>query len=232
MYLPVQVGAACDGGRETIPGFQRDDVGENISLKNRNYCELTALYWAWKNLDVEYIGLAHYRRHFRGRADGGVLSQEEALRFLNRYDVVLPKRRRYYIEKVYDHYIHAHHAEPLDLSIRLVNECGPAYAAACQRVMNRTWLNLYNMFIMPKALFDEYCAWLFPILERVESDVDTSGWSAYESRVYGFLAERLFNVWIEATGHKTTEVSYRYLEKQNWPKKIASFLGRKIRKNG
>ena len=47
VYLPVQVGAA---GKESIPGYTRDDSGENISAKNPHYCELTGLYWAWKNL--------------------------------------------------------------------------------------------------------------------------------------------------------------------------------------
>ena len=60
LYLPVQVGAS---GKNSI-GYQRDDEGENISEKNPYYCELTGLYWAWKNLDVEYIGLCHYRRYF------------------------------------------------------------------------------------------------------------------------------------------------------------------------
>ena len=61
IYLPVQVGAA---GKVSIENYQRDDEGENISHKNAHYCELTGLYWAWKNLKVDYIGLAHYRRHF------------------------------------------------------------------------------------------------------------------------------------------------------------------------
>ena len=60
LYLPLQVGAE---GKDDL-GYQRDNVGENISAKNPNYCELTGLYWAWKNLDADFIGLAHYRRHF------------------------------------------------------------------------------------------------------------------------------------------------------------------------
>ena len=61
-YLPVQVGRAI--AREDL-GYTGDDSGENISAKNRNYCELTAQYWAWKNRsDADYIGLCHYRRYF------------------------------------------------------------------------------------------------------------------------------------------------------------------------
>ena len=58
LYMPVQVGF-----NEPL-GFARDNTGENISEKNKNYCELTALYWGWKNLKADYIGLDHYRRHF------------------------------------------------------------------------------------------------------------------------------------------------------------------------
>ena len=66
LYLPVQVGAAgkdkihSDSGREYV----RDDTGDNISKLNPEFCELTGLYWAWKNLSADYIGLVHYRRHF------------------------------------------------------------------------------------------------------------------------------------------------------------------------
>ena len=68
LYVPLQVGAE---GKEDL-GFTPDNTGDNISAKNPYYCELTGLYWAWKNLDCEYLGLAHYRRHFtvlRGAGD-------------------------------------------------------------------------------------------------------------------------------------------------------------------
>ena len=100
IYLPVLVGAA---GKESI-GFSRDDSGENISKKNPYYCELTGLYWAWKNLNVDYIGLVHYRRYLgigkknktENKEFSKILTSKQAEELLSKYDVILPKQRNYY----------------------------------------------------------------------------------------------------------------------------------------
>lgn len=55
-YLPLHVGKE---GKEEI-GFAGDNTGDNISLKNPYYCELTGLYWMWKNVEADYLGLLHY----------------------------------------------------------------------------------------------------------------------------------------------------------------------------
>ena len=114
MYLPIHVGKK---GKEEI-GFIGDETGENISEKNPYYCELTALYWAWKNLNADYIGLAHYRRHFSYRKKSkktfeNVLTYSEASSLLENVDVIVPKKRKYYIENLYDHYAHTHYVEHL-----------------------------------------------------------------------------------------------------------------------
>ena len=106
-YMPILVGAA----KNYKPGieYQRDDEGENISSKNPNYNELTAVYWAWKNLkDVDAIGLVHYRRLFfdaKPYSLDNVLSVEKVEKLLNKYDVILPKKRNYYIETNYSRQI-------------------------------------------------------------------------------------------------------------------------------
>ena len=66
IYLPLLVGAALGNcvSDKAADLYLRDDDGVNISDKNKTYCELTALYYAWKNLDADYLGLVHYRRHF------------------------------------------------------------------------------------------------------------------------------------------------------------------------
>ena len=60
IYFPLHVGKK---GKRSI-GFHGDDTGSNISERNANYCELTGVYWAWKNLKCDVIGLCHYRRYF------------------------------------------------------------------------------------------------------------------------------------------------------------------------
>ena len=85
------------------------------------------------------------------------------------------------------------------------------------------------MFVMKKQLFDEYCSWLFSILFELEKRIDISGYNQYEARVFGFISERLFNVWLEKQQLKVKEVPVVNLEKVNWVIKIYKFLKRKFR---
>lgn len=229
MYLPVHVGRA---GKDLDLGYQGDNEGTHISEKNASFCELTGLYWAWKNLDADYLGLCHYRRHFRGKPGGDkwdcILTASQAEELLKDADVLLPKRRNYYIETSYSQYIHAHPAEGLDLAFALAAAQGKAYEQAVETAKRRTWVHIYNMFIMKREILDDYCQWLFDILFQVEARLDTSGYSAYDKRVFGFLGERLLDVYLEANGIPYREVPVMFMEKQNWLKKGGAFLRRKF----
>ncbi len=233
MYLPIQVGRA---GSTLDLGFQGDDTGDNISGKNPAYCELTAIYWAWKNLDADYVGLSHYRRHFRGGSGrdkwSRVLTTAQAEALLGKAPVVLPKKRNYYIETVYNQYVHAHPAEGLDLALRLAAAQGPQYRRAAEGLKRRSWVHIYNMFLMRRDIFDGYCQWLFDILFEVERQLDVSGYSAYDRRVFGFVGERLLDVYLEANGIAYTECPVMFMETQNWLKKGGAFLRRKFFGNG
>ena len=99
VYMPLHVGAE---GKEPL-GYTPDNTGDNISAKNPNYCELTGLYWAWKNLDCQYIGLCHYRRYFGcnvhtkdiEKKKGAIFHREDYEKLLQKYDVILPVKRNY-----------------------------------------------------------------------------------------------------------------------------------------
>jgi len=236
MYIPVHVGREISENWQgsALEKYIGDNTGENISSKNRNYCELTALYWAWKNLSAEYVGLAHYRRHFRGSKGGdkwqAILSKNQAEELLAKYDIILPNQRNYFIETTYDQYIHAHHRQDLDKTLEIIKRDYPAYVSAWNKVMKSTKGHRFNMFVMKKDVFDRYMEWMFDVLFKLEQVLDISDYSDYDKRVFGFVSERLLDVWIEANSIKYTELPVINMEKQNWPKKILNFLKRKFLK--
>ena len=140
IYLPLHVGRE---GKEDL-GYTGDHTGDNISLKNPSFCELTGLYWAWKNLDADYVGLAHYRRHFTLKSKSqqkklglmdSVLTGEELAPLLKQYDILVPEKRNYYIETLYSHYEHTHYKEHLDITREIIAEMYPDYLADFDKVM-------------------------------------------------------------------------------------------------
>lgn len=223
IYLPILVGAT---GKSRISGWASDDLGDNISSKNQNYCELTALFWAWKNLSCDYLGLVHYRRHFRGR--NGIVERTELSELLAASGVILPKKRNYFIETNRSQYVHAHHAEDLDLTRQILTERYPSYVAAFDRSMKSCSGHRFNMFVMRRDLADRYCEWLFDVLFELERRLDISRYSAYDARVFGFVSERLIDVWVETNGIAYDELPVLNLESQHWPRKIVGFLKRKF----
>ncbi len=232
MYLPLHVGAE---GKEAL-GYTPDNSGDNISGKNANYCELTGLYWAWKNFKADYIGLVHYRRHFSNNKLFGdkkekVITKPELEKIIKENDgigIFLPKPRNYWIETNYSQYAHAHHAIDLDMTREIMLEKYPEYIAAYDVSMKRTIGHRFNMFIMKKDKFDEYCVWLFDILTELENRLDISSYNKNDSRVFGFVSERLLDIWLATKGYQYRTIPYVFLEKQNWLVKGCKFIRRKV----
>lgn len=230
LYLPVFV------GKEIHPDvnhtFQGDNTGDNISSKNPTYNELTAIYWGWKNLDVDAMGLVHYRRYLslnHRKSLGSVLTEKQVQQLLSNNDIILPPKRRYYIETNESHYLHAHHHEPFNVMRQVIEKKYPEYASSFNNVMKRTWAHMFNMFIMKKQPLDEYCTWMFDVLSEVENRIDISSYSTYEKRVYGFLSELLLDVWLDQhPQYQTVEVKYVFMEHTNWFKKGGKFVLRKF----
>ena len=230
MYIPVQVGAE---GKEKIEGYIQDNTGDNISSKNPYFCELTGLYWAWKNLDADFIGLVHYRRYFtntnkipkeENEKFKIVLTQNDAESILENADVILPKKRNYYIEDLYSHYEHTMYVEPLDETRKIIEEKYPEYLEEFDKLHKRTSAHMFNMFIMKKEILNEYCTWLFDILFELEKRTDASKYESFHARFYGRVSELLLDVWINKNGIKYEEVKVMDMQKVNWWKKGISFL--------
>lgn len=234
MYLPVRVYAS---DKEPIEGYTPDNTGYNISEKNPSFCELTALYWAWKNLDADYIGLCHYRRYFSNskkipktgdKRFDIVLLHKEADSILEDYDVILPKLRKYHIENLYDHYKHTMYVEPLDETRNIIEDMCPEYIYEFDKLHKRTSAHMFNMFIMKKEILNEYCTWLFDILFELEKRIDVKQYDSFHARFFGRISELLLDVWINKNNISYKEAKVIDMENVNWLKKGSAFLRAKF----
>lgn len=219
-YLPVQAGAATHVRLD----YAGDDTGENISDKNDTYCELTALYWAWKNLPADAIGLCHYRRYFQEPGQKQPVSEATLEKLLAQMPVILPKKRNYWIETGESQFVHAHGQAPLDVLRPVLRDRYPAYLPAFDASMARTKGHRFNMLLMRREPFDAYCAWLFDILFETERRM-----AEVPPRMMGFLAERLLDAWVETENVPYRELTVYHTERTNWLKKGGAFLLRKVK---
>ena len=233
MYLPLQVGAE----KNNDIGYQKDNEGINISEKNPNFCELTGLFWAWKNLKADYIGLVHYRRYFTAKKIVPkeenkkikiIINKKETEKLLNKTDVILPKKRNYFIENLWDHYKHTLYIEPLEKTEQIIKIKYPDYYSEFEKIHKRRKAHMFNMFIMKKEIMDEYCEWLFSILFELEKNEDANKYDKFHARFYGRISELLLDVWINKNKIKYVETKVIDMENVNWVKKGSSFIKAKF----
>lgn len=246
-YLPLHVGAEGKKDKDGNPldlGYVKDNTGDNISSKNASFCELTGLYWAWKNLDADYIGLVHYRRHLSLHKKSkdpfqNILTDNEAIALTEQYEVIVPSKRNYWIETLYSHYKHTHFASQLDETRKIIAEQYPDYQPDYDKVIHKTWGYMFNMMIMRRDLLNDYCSWLFNILFELERRVnagqvqDSQNLSPFQGRFYGRISEIIFNVWLQhqiriGNVKHIKQIKCITLGKIAWRKKLISFLEAKF----
>ncbi len=210
-FLPIQAGAAL---HDSIKGYQPDNQGDNISIKNPHFCELTCHYWAWKNLkNVDIIGLNHYRRYFdfqkkwpQFASDKRFMPADEFLsqdyvfpdldKLLHQYDIILPTARHWRVSNT-QQYGEYHIAKDWEALRQIIKERSPQYLRAFEKTMDHSNVSVgYNMFITSWKNFDLYSKWLFDILFEVERRIPPVE-DPIQSRIYGYMSERLINVFCE-----------------------------------
>ena len=197
-YLTLLLGAEQ---KKNITCYEnRDNEGENISDKNKNYCELTGIYWIWKNISANIVGCCHYRRYFTN-ANYSTDSQfflklTDIERIMKKYDVIVPVPK-YYKKSIIESVNIAPNKKDMEEIEKAIRIVSPDYLSSYYEFISGNKTYLYNMCIMKKKYFDSYCEWLFPILFYIEKDYDISKEDAYRSRLFGFLSERLLTVWIK-----------------------------------
>lgn len=180
-----------------------DNTGDNISKKNKMYCELTALYWIWKNESSGYIGLDHYRRHFA--------LDETDIKKLGKSDIdlvlTIPILNHPNVRTVYE-YVHV--IDDWDVMLQAIKVLCPDYLDATQEVQYGIYYYPYNMMIARKEVFNKYCEWLFPILKWCEEKCKPKD-DPVQGRNIGYLAERLMTIYIV---HHRPELKIIHVKKE------------------
>ena len=225
-FVPIQGGRAVAKNKLDMIG---DDTGDHISGRNPNYCELTVQYWIWKNVKADYVGLAHYRRipAFRNcrtkkffdfseetcRKFGWTKDRIEEL--CRQYDVIMPPNWTIFppgepgnVMTPYEFHRSEHIESDLQTTMQVIDELYPEFHDLTEQVlMKETKACFGNICLMKKELFDAYSDWLFRILFEVEKRIPISP-DPEQARVFGFLSERLINVYLRFWEREGKKIYY------------------------
>lgn len=195
MYIPLHVGRAKSGDL----GFLGDDTGESISAENPYFCELTGMYWIWKNrCNADYIGICHYRRYLINDK-GCLFTQAELEDVLSQYDIVTTKLLT--LTCSYEQgFSENHHRKDLQIMADVIQEKYPEYYHTYRSLVTGPHTYFGNIFVTSKELYSRYCQWLFDILFEVKKRTDFTGYNSYQKRLFGFLSEFLQTLWIQKNG--------------------------------
>lgn len=184
VYKPIHVGRSISKYREEMSSMIGDNTGDNISEKNPYYCELTAQYWAWKNLkEVDYVGLCHYRRYFQTKINS--INVDTILG--DRHDILLCKpilAKKTVLERLEV----TVNLEDVYIFIKCLLKLYPDYYKAAESYLTGIQIVPYNMFLMRKELFNDFAKWQFSILSEMENYLKPSGYTRLK-RVYGYISE-------------------------------------------
>lgn len=188
VYTPIHVGRSISKYKDEMADMIGDDTGDNISEKNPTYCELTATYWAWKNLkDVDYVGLAHYRRYFETK-----FTEDNIDPFFSDCDVVLAK------PCLSDKLLELKLARVLSLEdevilLSIIKKIYPDYEHDIIDYLYDFVDYPFNMFVMRRDMFNDYCNFLFSVLFECEKKMLNLPYTC-SSRRLGYIAEFLLPI--------------------------------------
>lgn len=224
LFNPIQLGASINKKDLKI---LRDDTGDNISNLNPYFCELTAIYWAWKNSNSDYYGFFHYRRYlsfkfthnrsiFLDSFDDKKMSflfglNENCIRkYLKNMDIVLPRKLQFNTS-LYNQYCEFHKERDLFELRKIISMQCSEYLPYFDKAMHENSGYFYNIFIMNHFYFHKYCNWIFPILFEFQKKVKYNTTDFYEKRTPGFIAERLLSVFILYIKNSNKNIKIREL---------------------
>lgn len=202
VLIPIHVGRANSRFKTEMAGMIGDDTGDCISTKNPQYCEMTAHYWIWKNVqDTEFVGMCHYRRYF-----GIDISEENVSEVMADTDVVMVEPS-WYMDSVYSYFAKFMGAENMTILWMVLKKIHPEYVETLENVCDGIKFYPFNMLLCRKILFNEYAEWIFSVLDECEKYVKPASYTNAR-RALAYMAELLTGVYFIHRGMKIKTVPY------------------------
>lgn len=218
IFQPIQVGKILSN--LNITGAIGDDTGDNISQKNRNYCELTALYWIWKNTEHDFYGLMHYRRLLNFNkyctstkyfSDFSLLSiirfqwlRSQIKRYCHNFDIITAPRWDVHpvglpnlVMSNYQLYERDHNIDDLNNVLKIIKSKYPKEFLYIKKNLYSTKFSMGNIMLCRASFFKKYCEFLFDVIGEAEKKINLAEHDDYQKRIWGFIAERLLNGYVD-----------------------------------
>ena len=176
-----------------------DNIGENISEKNHQYCEMTATYWVWKNTSHDWCGIEHYRRH--------LLVTPEMLD--DDIDAILPLPYICYPNEA-TQFLRFVNEDVLELLIETLKVLHPNEFQSYYNIIYGKYQYTYNLVCAKREVFNDYCKWFFEITEYMEQHAEKVP-EIKETRALSYVAEVLTNIYFMS---KQDELVIRHVGKE------------------
>lgn len=182
----IQVGAAFTN-RDICK--IKDNMGRNISDRNRIYSECTALYWMWKNAPAtDYIGLCHYRRHFN-------IAENEIGQLRVQALDVLVTSPTFVNETVGTFFSSLTPKSDIEMMLEVIRTIHPKYVSVAEKFLSSRFFPPCNLFIMKYDIFQEYAQFVFSITFEIEKFYDGLGLYRRD-RYMGYIVECLLGIFL------------------------------------
>ena len=131
----------------------------------------------------------------------------------------------------YLHYILAHKKEGLKVTEDIIKTDYPKYYKSYKKVMRRVYGHYFNMFVAKKETANAYLDWLFELLRKVEKRIDLDEYIGQDKRVFGYIAELMLDVYIDANKLKYKEFRFACMDKHYIWNMFKGYIKSKFKKN-
>ena len=151
------------------------------------------------------MGLCHYRRYF-----GVDVTDENIDQLMQDVDVILVDPS-YYVDSVYSYFAKFVGAENMTILSLVMKKFCPDYYETLQTICDGVKFHPFNMLICRKPLFDQYCEWIFEILEECEKYIKPAPYTNAR-RTLAYMAEMLTGVYFIHRRMRIKSVPYYKIE--------------------